>query len=142
MSGIDSVRDKFINHIEDAAKAFMSDVREMMRAELRSELLRSLGIDMGDLQPQLPLDRPAAKSKPKKERPKAKAPEPSQPKGKIDQVVAFVKKHPGFRLELINARLGTTTESIRRQIDRAIASGRLQAKGYGRGRKYYPGRKA
>ena len=60
----------------------------------------------------------------------------------LSRVIDYVKKHPGLRLEQINARLDTKTGDLARPITKAIAAGKLIAKGYGRSRKYYPGKKA
>ena len=60
----------------------------------------------------------------------------------VSQIIAFVKKHPGLRIEQINARFDTKTGDLARLVSQAIASGKLVTKGKARGRKYYPGKKA
>lgn len=60
----------------------------------------------------------------------------------IGNLIEYVKKHPGYRIEQLNTRLGTTTKSLSLQIRKAIASGKLLTKGYGRARTYHPGKKA
>lgn len=58
-----------------------------------------------------------------------------------DEVCDFVRKHPGHRIEHINTRFGVGSGDLAALVRKALASGRLQAKGYGRARKYYPGKK-
>lgn len=60
----------------------------------------------------------------------------------ITQLIAYVKKHPGLRIEQLNVRFGTKTGDLARLVSQAIASGKLVTKGQARGRKYYPGKKA
>lgn len=60
----------------------------------------------------------------------------------MDQVVSFVKKNPGLRIEEINGRLRTSTQDLALPIRKLIAEGRLKTKGQKRATTYAPGRKA
>jgi hypothetical protein len=55
---------------------------------------------------------------------------------------AFVKTHPGLRIEQINKELGTTTKDLALPIRKLIADGQVKAKGQKRSTMYFPGRKA
>jgi hypothetical protein len=56
--------------------------------------------------------------------------------------VAFVKSHPGLRIEQINKELGTTTKDLALPIRKLIADKVISAKGKKRSTTYFPGRKA
>jgi hypothetical protein len=56
--------------------------------------------------------------------------------------IAFVKSHPGLRIEQINKELGTTTKDLALPIRKLIADGVLKAKGKKRSTTYFVGRKA
>ena len=56
--------------------------------------------------------------------------------------VAFVKSHPGLRIEQINKELGTTTKDLALPIRKLISEGVLKAKGKKRSTTYFVGRKA
>jgi hypothetical protein len=56
--------------------------------------------------------------------------------------VAFVKSHPGLRIEQINKELGTTTKDLALPIRKLIAEGAVSPKGEKRSTTYFPGRKA
>ena len=56
--------------------------------------------------------------------------------------IAFVKSHPGLRIEQINKELGTTTKDLALPIRKLIADGVLKAKGKKRSTTYFAGRKA
>src|SRR5262245_30421827 len=56
--------------------------------------------------------------------------------------VAFVKSHPGLRIEQINKELGTTTKDLALPIRKLISDGVLKAKGKKRSTTYFAGRKA
>ena len=54
---------------------------------------------------------------------------------------AFVKAHPGLRIEQINKELGTTTKDMALPIRKLIAEGMISAKGAKRSTQYFPGKK-
>jgi hypothetical protein len=56
--------------------------------------------------------------------------------------VAFVKSHPGLRIEQINKELGTTTKDLALPIRKLIADGVLKAKGKKRSTTYFVHKKA
>jgi hypothetical protein len=56
--------------------------------------------------------------------------------------VAFVKSHPGLRIEQINKELGTTTKDLALPIRKLIGDGVLKAKGKKRSTTYFAGRKS
>jgi len=58
------------------------------------------------------------------------------------QAIDFVKKYPGYGVERIAARLGVKPRDLARQLTKAVASGKVVRKGYGRASKYHPGKKA
>ena len=58
------------------------------------------------------------------------------------QVVSFIKSHPGLRIEQINKELGTTTKDVALPIRKLVAENVLTSKGQKRSTTYFPGRKA
>jgi hypothetical protein len=52
---------------------------------------------------------------------------------------AFVKAHPGLRIEQINKQLGTTTQHLALPIRKLIASGEIKVKGEKRSTMYFAG---
>jgi hypothetical protein len=54
---------------------------------------------------------------------------------------AFVKSHPGLRIEQINKELGTTTKDLALPIRKLIADGMISVKGKKRSTTYFVGRK-
>jgi predicted HTH transcriptional regulator len=56
--------------------------------------------------------------------------------------VAFVKSHPGLRIEQINKELGTTTKDLALPIRKLISDGVLKAKGKKRSTTYFIGKKS
>lgn len=57
------------------------------------------------------------------------------------QVAAFVKGHPGLRIEQINKELGTTTKDLALPIRKLLGDGVITSKGQKRSTTYFPGRK-
>jgi hypothetical protein len=55
---------------------------------------------------------------------------------------AFVKSHPGLRIEQINKELGTTTKDLALPIRKLIADGKITAKGQKRSTTYFAGKRA
>jgi len=55
---------------------------------------------------------------------------------------AFVKSHPGLRIEQINKELGTSTKDLALPIRKLVSEGVVKAKGQRRSTKYFPGRKS
>jgi hypothetical protein len=55
---------------------------------------------------------------------------------------AFVKSHPGLRIEQINKELGTTTKDLALPIRKLIAEKVISAKGQKRSTTYFPGKRA
>ena len=54
----------------------------------------------------------------------------------------FVAKHPGLRIEQINAKLGTKTSELQLPIRKLITAGQIKAKGAKRSTTYFAGAKA
>jgi hypothetical protein len=54
---------------------------------------------------------------------------------------AYVRSHPGLRIEQINKELGTTTKDLALPIRKLISEGQVKAKGKKRSTTYFPGRK-
>lgn len=74
-------------------------------------------------------------------------PQQQRPKVKIytgdalrQHAIDFVKKYPGFGVERIAARLGVKPRDLAKQLTKAVATGKLARRGYGRASKYHPGR--
>jgi hypothetical protein len=59
-----------------------------------------------------------------------------------NQVAAFVKGHPGMRIEQINKELGTMTKELALPIRKLLADSVITSKGEKRATTYYPGRRA
>jgi hypothetical protein len=58
------------------------------------------------------------------------------------QFAAFVKSHPGLRIEQINKELGTSTKDLALPIRKLISTGAVATKGKKRSTTYYAGKKA
>lgn len=56
-----------------------------------------------------------------------------------DQLIEFVEKNPGLRIEQINKQLGTTTKDLALPIRKLLADGALKSKGQKRSTAYFPG---
>lgn len=54
-----------------------------------------------------------------------------------EQVVAFVAKHPGLRIEQINEQLGTSTKVLALPIRKLVAGRKLKTVGQRRATKYF-----
>lgn len=54
-----------------------------------------------------------------------------------EQFHAYVAKHPGLRIEQINAQLGTTTKDLALPIRKLIADGAIKTKGAKRSTTYF-----
>ena len=57
------------------------------------------------------------------------------------KLIAFVKSHPGLRIEQINAELGTTTKDVALPIRKLVAAKQLKTSGARRATKYFAGGK-
>ena len=55
------------------------------------------------------------------------------------RVLAFVGKHPGLRIEQINAEMGTSTKDLALPIRKLVASRKLKTVGQRRATKYFAG---
>ena len=53
------------------------------------------------------------------------------------QLLAFVAKHPGLRIEQINAEMGTNTKSLALPIRKLVATKKLRTVGQRRATKYF-----
>lgn len=56
-----------------------------------------------------------------------------------ERFVAFVRAHPGLRIEQINRTLGTQTKDLALPIRKLIAEGAIHVKGQKRSTKYFVG---
>ncbi len=56
-----------------------------------------------------------------------------------EQVLAYVRAHPGSRLEEIGRGLGTDTAGLKLPVKELMGSGRLRTEGQKRGTKYFAG---
>lgn len=56
-----------------------------------------------------------------------------------DQFVAYVTKHPGLRIEQINAELGSSTKELALPIRKLLAAKAIRSEGSKRSTKYFPG---
>jgi hypothetical protein len=56
-----------------------------------------------------------------------------------EQVLGYVRSHPGSRLEEIGRGLGTDTAGLKLPVKELMGSGRLRTEGQKRGTKYYVG---
>lgn len=55
------------------------------------------------------------------------------------EILAFVKSHPGLRIEQINEQLGTSTKDLALPIRKLVTAKRLHVKGQRRATKYFAG---
>jgi hypothetical protein len=58
-----------------------------------------------------------------------------------ERFVAFVRQHPGLRIEQINKQLGTATKDLALPIRKLIAAGTISAEGGRRSTTYFAGKK-
>ena len=58
------------------------------------------------------------------------------------QFAAFVKSHPGLRIEQINKELGTSTKDLALPIRKLVSTGVVSTKGKKRSTTYFAGKKA
>ena len=63
--------------------------------------------------------------------------DPEELKGLGDQFLAYVTKHPGMRIEQVNAELGTSTRELALPIRKLIASKAIRVTGTRRATRYY-----
>lgn len=56
-----------------------------------------------------------------------------------DRFAAFVKAHPGLRIEQINKQIGTTTSALSLPIRKLVAAGTIKVKGAKRSTTYFAG---
>jgi hypothetical protein len=54
-----------------------------------------------------------------------------------DKLLAFVKSHPGLRIEQINGELGTSTKDVSLPIRKLVAGKQLRTEGQRRSTKYF-----
>lgn len=54
----------------------------------------------------------------------------------MDKFVGFVAKHPGLRIEQINAKLGTNTKDLALPVRKLLAARKLKTKGEKRATTY------
>jgi hypothetical protein len=57
-----------------------------------------------------------------------------------DDLLSFVTKNPGLRIEQINKQLGTSTKDLALPIRKMLAEGYLKSKGKKRSTVYFPGK--
>jgi hypothetical protein len=57
-----------------------------------------------------------------------------------DDLINFVTKNPGLRIEQINKQMGTTTKDLALPIRKMLADGTLKSKGKKRSTTYFPGK--
>jgi hypothetical protein len=81
----------------------------------------------------MPVGRPPGRGKPKRR--------DSELRELSERFTAFVRHHPGLRIEQINKQLGTTTKDLALPIRKLISEGALSAKGQKRSTTYFAGKK-
>jgi hypothetical protein len=59
-----------------------------------------------------------------------------------EKFAAFVKNHPGLRIEQINKQMGTTTRDLALPIRKLLATDIIAVKGHRRSTTYYASKKA
>lgn len=134
------------DEIQQATERFIAAVT--IEAGRLSEELVQLAAErakrqvIASLQPELPFpaqppEKTKSAPKPKSNRTRFRPGAKISNQSDLDRIVAFVKKHPGMRIEMIRARLGTEAD-----ITPALATGRIVRKGVARATRYYPGKKA
>jgi len=57
-----------------------------------------------------------------------------------DELLSFVTKNPGLRIEQINKQMGTSTKDLALPIRKMLADGTLKSKGKKRSTTYFPGK--
>jgi hypothetical protein len=58
-----------------------------------------------------------------------------------ERFVAFVRQHPGLRIEQINKQLGTLTKDLALPIRKLVATGMISVRGEKRSTTYFAGKK-
>lgn len=114
--------------IEELAKEFIGRLQEIAR----DEVLRALG---GEAAPRSLASRSASR------RAKINRTGGKRDSSEIDRLgnrfLAFVSKHPGMRIEQINAELGTSTKNVALPIRKLIATKAIKTTGTKRSTKYF-----
>ena len=82
----------------------------------------------------MPVGRPPGRGKPKRR--------DSELRELSERFAAFVRHHPGLRIEQINKQLGTTTKDLALPIRKLIAEGTIKTKNRKRSTTYFPGKAA
>jgi hypothetical protein len=82
----------------------------------------------------MPVGRPPGRGQPKRRE--------SELRELSERFTAFVRHHPGLRIEQINKQLGTTTKDLSLPIRKLIAAGTIKSKNRKRSTTYFPGKPA
>lgn len=111
--------------IEALAREFV----DRLQAIARDELLTVLGGAPNGLRPTRGRGSASARG--------AKR-EPAALEQLAERFLSYVAKHPGLRIEQINAELGSSTKELALPIRKLLAAKQLRAEGQRRSTKYFP----
>lgn len=114
----------FQTQMNQLVRDFVAEITELARAATRDMIDRALSVDRERSIRPLPLTRVGRR-------------DASAIDDLASQFVAFVRKHPGLRIEQINKQLGTTTKQLGLPIRKAIADGLVKTKGKRRSTTYF-----
>lgn len=109
------------------------EARETVRAELRAELLTSLGASQAT-------PTPVAKAKPASARRNGPGPKrsPEEIASTASAITKFLKERPGSGAETIKTALNVDLSTIELPIKKLLASKQIKKRGQKRATKYYP----
>ena len=138
--------DGFQGEVNQVVQRFVAEVAELARRAALEMLAAAFGGGAAGPTPTLaaaPVAAPAAAQRRAAPRVDRGA---KRPAAELDalrvRLAAFVKAHPGLRIEQMNKQLGTTTKDLALPMRKLIAEGQVSPKGRKRSTTYFPGRKA
>lgn len=118
------------DRVRELLEEFAEKLEHVLKQDLRDAIERGLGIDGGGVRARAGSNGHRA-ARGKRD---AAALDALQ-----ERFVVFVAKHPGLRIEQINAQLGTTTKDLALPIRKLVANGTLKTAGRRRSTTYVLG---
>lgn len=135
--------DKFQTELNAAVNAFVAHISELARRAAVETLESAFAGSAGKLPAGAASALGAAQSVPGRPRGTRGAKRTSEDiEASAAKALAFIKAHPGLRIEQINKELGTSTKDLALPMRKLIAEKRVVTKGQKRSTTYFPGRKA
>jgi len=131
------------NEMNRTVQGFVTRVTGLARRAAMDTLQSALGGEQAAHNSSVAPD--ALSARPRAGRPRGRGGAKRSPKDMealSDRFVAFVRQHPGLRIEQINKQLGTLTKDLALPIRKLIAAGVLSAEGEKRSTTYFANKTA